>query len=121
MLRTVSIVIMLALVVVPPAVGCRKPQPTPTPYSPVGLTPMPSTDIYPPPGGISTVTEEWVCSMHPTFKMPQPGRCSICGMDLVPASELSGPQESSSGSGHSQHSSGSGNSHSSGSGCGSCG
>lgn len=32
---------------------------------------------------ISTVTE-WTCSMHPQIRQPRPGRCPICGMDLIP-------------------------------------
>lgn len=27
----------------------------------------------------------WTCSMHPQIRMPQPGQCPICGMDLTPA------------------------------------
>lgn len=26
----------------------------------------------------------WTCAMHPQVKMPQPGKCPICGMDLIP-------------------------------------
>ena len=26
----------------------------------------------------------WTCSMHPQIRMTRPGRCPICGMDLVP-------------------------------------
>lgn len=26
----------------------------------------------------------WTCSMHPQIKMPRPGKCPICGMDLIP-------------------------------------
>ncbi len=26
----------------------------------------------------------WTCPMHPQIKMPKPGKCPICGMDLVP-------------------------------------
>ncbi|KKM13481.1 hypothetical protein LCGC14_1715810 [marine sediment metagenome] len=26
----------------------------------------------------------WTCSMHPQVKMPKPGKCPICGMELVP-------------------------------------
>lgn len=26
----------------------------------------------------------WTCAMHPQIKMPQPGKCPICGMDLIP-------------------------------------
>ena len=27
---------------------------------------------------------EWTCSMHPQIKLPKPGKCPICGMDLIP-------------------------------------
>jgi len=27
----------------------------------------------------------WTCSMHPHIRMPEPGQCPICGMDLIPA------------------------------------
>ncbi|MCB9714020.1 MAG: efflux RND transporter periplasmic adaptor subunit [Myxococcales bacterium] len=27
----------------------------------------------------------WTCSMHPQIRMPEPGQCPICGMDLIPA------------------------------------
>ncbi|MEN7549572.1 efflux RND transporter periplasmic adaptor subunit [Rapidithrix thailandica] len=26
----------------------------------------------------------WTCSMHPQIKLPEPGDCPICGMDLIP-------------------------------------
>ncbi len=26
----------------------------------------------------------WTCSMHPQFKLPKPGNCPICFMDLIP-------------------------------------
>jgi len=28
----------------------------------------------------------WTCSMHPQVRLPEPGRCPICFMDLIPAS-----------------------------------
>lgn len=35
-----------------------------------------------------TVTEEtiWTCSMHPQIRQNEPGKCPICGMDLIPLS-----------------------------------
>lgn len=30
--------------------------------------------------------EIWTCSMHPQIRMPSPGKCPICGMDLTPVS-----------------------------------
>jgi Cu(I)/Ag(I) efflux system membrane fusion protein len=32
----------------------------------------------------SAQTENWTCSMHPQVRLPEPGQCPICGMDLVP-------------------------------------
>ncbi|HUU04400.1 MAG TPA: efflux RND transporter periplasmic adaptor subunit [Patescibacteria group bacterium] len=29
----------------------------------------------------------WTCSMHPQIKQPNPGKCPICGMDLIPVSD----------------------------------
>lgn len=26
----------------------------------------------------------WTCSMHPSIRMKEPGKCPICGMDLIP-------------------------------------
>ena len=28
----------------------------------------------------------WTCSMHPQIKLPEPGKCPICGMNLIPLS-----------------------------------
>lgn len=30
----------------------------------------------------------WTCSMHPQIRLPQPGDCPICGMALIPVSQL---------------------------------
>ena len=39
----------------------------------------------------------WTCSMHPQFKLPDPGKCPICFMDLIPLDSGSdddgGPRE----------------------------
>jgi Cu(I)/Ag(I) efflux system membrane fusion protein len=29
----------------------------------------------------------WTCSMHPQIRMPEPGSCPICGMDLIPLNQ----------------------------------
>ena len=34
----------------------------------------------------------WTCSMHPQIKLPEPGKCPICFMDLIPV-ESSGVEE----------------------------
>jgi Cu(I)/Ag(I) efflux system membrane fusion protein len=31
----------------------------------------------------------WTCAMHPQIRMPEPGKCPICGMDLIPLSQNS--------------------------------
>jgi Cu(I)/Ag(I) efflux system membrane fusion protein len=36
--------------------------------------------------------EVWTCSMHPQVRLPKPGRCPICGMNLIPVSQLSDEQ-----------------------------
>ncbi len=32
----------------------------------------------------AAVTSSWTCSMHPQIQQPGPGKCPICGMDLIP-------------------------------------
>ena len=32
----------------------------------------------------------WTCSMHPQIQQPKPGKCPICGMDLIPVSKHKG-------------------------------
>jgi Cu(I)/Ag(I) efflux system membrane fusion protein len=35
----------------------------------------------------------WTCSMHPQFKLPAPGQCPICAMDLIPLVATDGDAE----------------------------
>ncbi|MCJ7525755.1 MAG: efflux RND transporter periplasmic adaptor subunit [Candidatus Aminicenantes bacterium] len=35
-------------------------------------------------GQAATKVQIWTCSMHPQIKQPNPGKCPICGMDLIP-------------------------------------
>src|SRR3989338_7775478 len=30
------------------------------------------------------VTQYWTCAMHPSVRADKPGKCPICGMDLIP-------------------------------------
>lgn len=32
----------------------------------------------------TAAAEFWTCSMHPQIRLPEPGSCPICGMDLIP-------------------------------------
>src|SRR6266540_170496 len=32
---------------------------------------------------------EWTCSMHPQVRQSKPGQCPLCGMNLIPVSQLS--------------------------------
>lgn len=36
----------------------------------------------------------WTCSMHPQVKLPEPGKCPICFMDLIPAASGDAEDES---------------------------
>jgi len=36
--------------------------------------------------------EIWTCSMHPQIRLPKPGKCPLCGMDLIRAAETPGPK-----------------------------
>ena len=36
------------------------------------------------------VATMWTCSMHPQIRSNKPGKCPICGMDLIPVTESSG-------------------------------
>lgn len=55
------------------------------------------------PGGDGTATpaaagqtaEVWTCSMHPQIRQPQPGKCPLCGMDLIPAASGEGDEATS--------------------------
>jgi Cu(I)/Ag(I) efflux system membrane fusion protein len=40
----------------------------------------------------SVKEEVWTCSMHPQVRQPEPGKCPICFMDLIPATEGSGAE-----------------------------
>jgi Cu(I)/Ag(I) efflux system membrane fusion protein len=46
-----------------------------------------------PPVRVARAPELWTCSMHPQTKLPKPGQCPICFMDLIPvaAGADSGP------------------------------
>jgi Cu(I)/Ag(I) efflux system membrane fusion protein len=35
----------------------------------------------------------WTCAMHPQIRMPQPGNCPICGMELIPLVQKSTSSE----------------------------
>ncbi len=37
----------------------------------------------------------WTCSMHPQVRLDHPGKCPICGMDLIPLREFSKGETSS--------------------------
>lgn len=33
-------------------------------------------------------SDVWTCSMHPQIRLPNPGSCPLCGMQLIPVSKL---------------------------------
>ena len=36
----------------------------------------------------SSTSDVWTCSMHPQIRLSNPGRCPLCGMQLIPISKL---------------------------------
>ena len=36
-------------------------------------------------------TEIWTCAMHPQIRMTEPGKCPICGMNLIPLNQSEVP------------------------------
>jgi len=40
-----------------------------------------------PPEGTGTASQ-YTCSMHPQIRQARPGRCPLCGMDLIPLEQL---------------------------------
>ena len=38
-------------------------------------------------------TTIWTCSMHPQIRMDKPGKCPICGMDLIPLVQNEAPSD----------------------------
>ncbi|HUU82541.1 MAG TPA: efflux RND transporter periplasmic adaptor subunit [Phycisphaerae bacterium] len=46
---------------------------------PVQQAAAPATEAAP--------AEVWTCSMHPEVRLPKPGKCPKCGMDLIPAAK----------------------------------
>ncbi|QEG35785.1 efflux RND transporter periplasmic adaptor subunit [Bythopirellula goksoeyrii] len=39
---------------------------------------------------VASVPTMWTCSMHPQIRSDKPGKCPICGMDLVPVKKSAG-------------------------------
>ena len=39
---------------------------------------------------VSTEPTMWTCSMHPQIRQPNPGKCPLCAMDLIPVAKTSG-------------------------------
>ncbi|MBW8041725.1 MAG: DUF3347 domain-containing protein [Planctomycetes bacterium] len=52
------------------------------------LQPSPADREHKHPGEDSVAQEQtlWTCPMHPHIRLPEPGKCPICFMDLVPSS-----------------------------------
>ncbi len=49
--------------------------------------------------GHAAGAELWTCPMHPDILEPQPGRCPICGMDLVASADRGDAEEVAAGGG----------------------
>jgi len=122
MLTTINKLLIVGLLFLVPAIGCKSSQHHDSGWAnemalnTTYATPQPRSNHTLP----AAADDEWVCPMHPSFRQSEPGKCSICGMDLVRSGGPTSANDSASGSGHS-HSSGSGHSKSSGHGGGCCG
>jgi len=46
------------------------------------------------PGVEDTQARVWTCAMHPQVRQPKPGKCPICFMNLIPASDSGGDESS---------------------------
>lgn len=103
----------LGVILVVATIGCRNPQRQKSDY----YTEMAKHTVYDPyspsPSASSEpANSEWTCPMHPQIQENQPGKCSICGMDLTREGESSPNMGNSS-----SHSTPSSGSHSKKSGC----
>jgi hypothetical protein len=116
MFRKTSWFVAAAMMTIAAPSGCRGTRPE-LPHYPAPLTSRPSAGAtYPGADAAPVAAEAWVCPMHPRMRQSTPGKCSICGMDLVRSDELSPDGEPSSGS-RDPHSRESGHSRGCGSGC----
>ncbi|MHB9028059.1 MAG: efflux RND transporter periplasmic adaptor subunit [Candidatus Latescibacterota bacterium] len=50
----------------------------------IGRGPAPVTTPVPADTAGQAEVQEWTCSMHPQIRQPKPGKCPLCGMDLIP-------------------------------------
>ena len=75
--------------------GCSKPASKAPPVSPMappmGKTPPAATPTEQKPAAASAETTYYTCTMHPEVHSDKPGKCPICGMDLVPAKAAKTP------------------------------
>jgi Cu(I)/Ag(I) efflux system membrane fusion protein len=52
------------------------------------VAPRDGSDASPGPNaGAESGATTWTCSMHPQIKLPEPGKCPICFMDLIPVED----------------------------------
>jgi hypothetical protein len=72
-----------------PAVPATSGTGTATPEAPhsshasEGSTPA-AAHAHPPAGAAKDASKQWTCTMHPEVRQSEPGKCSKCGMTLVP-------------------------------------
>ena len=52
-----------------------------------------STEVYEGHDHENEKATVWTCSMHPQIRSDKPGKCPICGMDLIPLNSLSPDEE----------------------------
>ncbi len=62
-----------------------------------GLQPKPLSDEHVSARPVEAIEAQtiWTCSMHPQIRQPEPGKCPICQMDLIPAAKENNGQNQS--------------------------
>jgi multidrug efflux pump subunit AcrA (membrane-fusion protein) len=58
--------------------------------APRGEASPPEPSAAPESAATESAPTMWTCSMHPQIRQPKPGKCPLCGMDLIPVTKTSG-------------------------------
>src|SRR3989304_4509094 len=124
MFSRVKYLILIAIVELTMLSGCRSANQTVQSYPMPGQPQVSGTADYSAMNTAPPATDTWTCPMHAQIKSSGPGKCPICGMELVkysvvPADAGTASQSSGSATNPSENtnSPGTDHSHSSGSGC----
>ena len=76
-LVNITVVLALAVVIGIAVTGCKGEEAKDTGAG--STTPEPTTTAAQP----NAAVEVWTCAMHPQIRLPKPGKCPICAMNLI--------------------------------------